>query len=116
MRKTELSDTDLCIAVHEMSRGLIDADLGGGLLKKRIGLAGRGKRAGARTLVATNKSDRWFYLYGFEKNERSNVNAEEIHALQWLAEDLLDRTTTELDRQVALGILQEICDDRKDQG
>ena len=55
MRKTELTDDALCAAVVEMSQGLIDADLGGGVVKKRVGLAGRGKWGGARTLVATNK-------------------------------------------------------------
>ena len=58
MRKTELTDAALCDAVREMSQGLIDADLGGGLVKKRVGVAGRGKRGGARTLVATNKHNR----------------------------------------------------------
>lgn len=57
IRKTDLTDKALCIAVHEMSQGLIDADLGGGVVKKRVGLANRGKRGGARTLVATNKGD-----------------------------------------------------------
>jgi len=59
MRKTELSDEALYSAVIEMTHGLIDADLGGGILKKRVGLSGRGKRGGARTLVATNKGNRW---------------------------------------------------------
>ena len=54
MRKTELSDEALCSAVDEMAQGLIDADLGGGIVKKRVGLSGRGKRGGARTLVATS--------------------------------------------------------------
>jgi hypothetical protein len=58
MRKTELTDAALCKAVEEMASGLIDADLGGGVVKKRVGLAGRGKRSGARTLVATNKDNR----------------------------------------------------------
>ena len=57
MRKTELTDSALCHAVAEMGQGLIDADLGGGVVKKRIGLAGRGKRGGARTLVATNPGE-----------------------------------------------------------
>lgn len=47
MRKTDLSDSALCAAVMEMIQGLVDADLGGGVLKKRVGLAGRGKRGGA---------------------------------------------------------------------
>ena len=57
MRKTELSDELLFAAVTEMAQGLIDADLGGGIVKKRVGLSGRGKRGGART----------FFVYGFEK-------------------------------------------------
>ena len=44
MRKKELTDDALCAAVMEMAQGLIDADLGCGVVKKRIGLAGRGKR------------------------------------------------------------------------
>jgi len=70
VRKTELTDNALCTAVAEMAQGLIDADLGGGIVKKRVGLAGRGKRGGARTLVATSKGNRWFFVYGFEKNDR----------------------------------------------
>ena len=49
MHKTELTDRALCLAVAEMAKGLFDADLGGGVVKKRVGLAGRGKRGGART-------------------------------------------------------------------
>ena len=64
MGKTEITDSSLCAAVLEMTQGLIDADLGGGVVKKRVGLAGRGKRGGARTLLATNKSNRWFFLFG----------------------------------------------------
>jgi hypothetical protein len=44
-----------------MERGLIDANLGGGIIKKRVALPGRGKRGGARTLVATNSANRWFF-------------------------------------------------------
>ena len=57
MRKTELIDSALCDAVAEMAQGLIDADLGGGVVKKRIGLAGCGNRSGARTLGATNRGN-----------------------------------------------------------
>ena len=76
MRKTALTDEALCAAVREMIQGLIDGDLGGGVVKKRVGLAGRGKRGGARTLVATNRGNRWFFVFGFEKNERANISAE----------------------------------------
>lgn len=111
MRKTELSDASLCAALQEMVAGLIDADLGGGVVKKRIGLAGRGKRGGARTLLATNKADRWFFVYGFEKNARATVTSDELEALQTLASDLLARSGRQLDELVADGALQEICND-----
>ena len=93
MRKTELTEQALCAAVAEMAQGLIDADLGGGVVKKRVGLAGRGKRGGVRTLVATNKGSRWFFVLGFEKNDRANIDEDERAALQTLAADLLARTT-----------------------
>jgi len=113
MRKTELTDKALCAAIAEMMLGLIDGDLGGGIIKKRIGLAGRGKRSGARTLVATNKGSRWFFVYGFEKNDRTNISADELAALQGIARELLARTTQQLDGAVVDGSLQEICHDQK---
>ena len=109
MRKTALGDSDLRKAVLEMTAGLIDADLGGGVVKKRIGLAGRGKRGGVRTLVATNKGNRWFFVFGFDKNERANISDEELEGLQAIAADLLARTGPQLDEAVADGALQEIC-------
>jgi len=115
MRKTELTDNALLNAVEEMVKGLIDADLGGGVVKKRIGLAGRGKRGGARTLVATNKGNRWFFVFGFEKNERANIADDELEALQDIAEQLLVRTGRQLDEAVEAGALQEICHDQKNQ-
>lgn len=111
MRKTELTDPALCAAVLEMERGLIDADLGGGVVKKRVALPGRGKIGGARTLVATNKGNRWFFVFGFEKNERPNVTAKELEALQKIAADLLKLTSKDIDAHVEFGELQEICHD-----
>lgn len=114
MRKTELTDSALCAAVAEMAQGLVDADLGGGVVKKRVGLAGRGKRGGARTLVATNKGSRWFFVFGFEKNTRANISDDEREALQDIAQDLLARTGQQLDLAVEDGALEEICHDHED--
>ena len=108
MRKTGLTDRALCSAVAEMAESLIDADLGGGIVKKRVGLAGRGKRGGARTLVATNKGTRWFFLYGFEKSDRANITDDELEALKEIAEQLLARTGKQLDEAVQDGSLEEI--------
>ena len=108
-RKAELADTGLCVAIAEMASGLIDADLGGGIFKKRVGIAGRGKRSGARTLVATNKGARWFFVFGFEKNERATITDAELEVLQDLAADLLSRASLQLEQAVSDGTLLEIC-------
>ncbi len=113
MRKTELTDAALCVAVLEMTDGLIDAELGGGVVKKRIGIAGRGKRGGVRILVATNKGSRWFFVYGFEKNDRANISGDELEALQGIAEELLGLSGRELKQAVEDNALQEICHDTK---
>lgn len=68
MRKSDLTNAALCGAVQEMIDGLVDADLGGGVLKKRVALPGRGKRGSTRTLLASNRGNRWFFLFGYEKN------------------------------------------------
>ncbi|MBC7611052.1 MAG: type II toxin-antitoxin system RelE/ParE family toxin [Polaromonas sp.] len=114
MRKTELTDGALCQAVIEMMQGLIDAELGAGIVKKRIGLAGRGKRGGVRTLIATNKGSRWFFVFGFEKNDRANIADDELEALQGIAAELLLLSGRELDYAVQDASLQEICHDTKD--
>ncbi len=116
MRKTALTNSALCDAVAEMAQGLIDANLGGGIVKKRVGLAGHGKRGGARTLVATNRGNRWFFLYGFEKSDRANITDDELEALKEIAEQLLARAGRQLDEAVQDGSLQEICRESKSQG
>ncbi len=109
MKKTELTDESLCSAVDEMQQGLIDADLGGNLYKKRVGLANRGKRGGARTLLATNLDNRWFFIFGFEKSDKANIsNEEKIIALE-LAAELLMIAEPLLDERIKLKMLEEIC-------
>lgn len=103
-----LTDQALYTAVLEMQGGLIDADLGGGIVKKRIGLAGRGKSAGIRTLVATRRSNRWFFVFGFAKNERVAISATELIALQTIASELLVLTDWEISAAIRQGILEEI--------
>ena len=110
-RKEGLTSSSLCAAVREMAAGLFDADLGGGLLKKRIARPGQGKRGGFRTLVATNKGTRWVFVYGFPKNERSNIDKDEEAALKKLAAHLLALTAQALGQAQDAGELMEVdCD------
>ena len=112
--KQGLTSPSLCAAVREMTEGLYDADLGNGLLKKRIARPGQGKRGGFRTLVATNKGNRWIFLFGFPKNERSNIDKDEEVALKLLAVHLLSLTAQALDQAQHAGELMEVNCDAQD--
>ncbi len=98
-----------------MAAGLYDADLGGGLLKKRIARSGQGKRGGFRTLVATNKGSRWVFVCGFPKNKRSNIDKDEEEALKKLAAHLLALTVSALGQAQDAGELMEVDCDAKNQ-
>jgi hypothetical protein len=103
-----LGDAALAMAVAEMERGLIDAQLGGQVVKKRVAFPGRGKRGSARTVVAFKQGDKAFFIYGFAKNERGNVNEKELQALKLLAKELLGYTATSLDKALRVGELIQI--------
>jgi len=96
-----------------MAAGPIDADLGGSVYKKRVAMPGRGKRGGARTILGSNLGDRWFFIFGFEKNDRATVDARELAALQRIAATLLALDMTLLDHSLAEGELMEICHEEK---
>jgi hypothetical protein len=114
-RKQKLDEAALHEAVREMTAGLFDADLGGHVIKKRVARAGQGKSGGFRTLVATNQGDRWIFMYGFAKNERSNIDKDELDALRRLAQELLGLAPSALHTAVRAGELNEVNDDEKDE-
>jgi hypothetical protein len=108
MRKNKVTQEDLLDATQEMVNGLVDADLGGYVVKKRLALHGRGKSSGARTIVATKFGERWFFLFGFEKNERSNIDSDELKSLQQLALTLLSFEPSQLETAAIAGQLVEL--------
>jgi hypothetical protein len=97
-----------------MTQGLVDANLGGGVTKKRVALPGKGKRGGFRTLVATSLADRWFFLYGFGKNERANITREELRTLQEVAKVLLGLDAQQVATALATGEIVEVCDGKRE--
>jgi hypothetical protein len=103
-----LTDSALLVAVEEIGQGLIDADLGGHVVKKRIGTRGRGKSGSVRTLLAFQLDDKAFFIYGFSKNERSNVSQKELKALKLLATELLGYTNVALEKALKAGELIEV--------
>lgn len=98
--KENLKDDALCRAIREVVDGLLDADLGGGLIKKRVAAEGRGKRGSYRTLIAFRCGDRAVFLYGFGKNERANIDDKEAKVLKLLARQFLAYEKTEI--QIAI--------------
>lgn len=113
MRKTGVPEDALRIAVSEMANGLVEADLGGHLYKKRIRLPGQGKRGGGRVIVASHWRDRWFFLYGFAKNERSDVTDGDLKALRELAVSLLALSDSGIRRAKAEGLISEVMNEQQ---
>ncbi|OAZ90631.1 type II toxin-antitoxin system RelE/ParE family toxin [Halomonas sp. G11] len=109
--KEGLDDADLLAAVDEMERGLIDADLGGHVVKKRVAIGGRGKRGGGRTLLAYKVDNKAFFVYGFAKNARANISANELKALKYLARELLGYSDKAIDEAIMHGALIEVEND-----
>lgn len=110
-RKERLSDATLCKAIGSIEAGLIDADLGGGLVKQRLPRAGQGKSGGYRTVIAFRRGDRAVFLYGFGKNERSNIDADELDEFKQLARAFLGLTAQQIAKLIAEEELMEVKDD-----
>jgi hypothetical protein len=107
-RKAEISDSDLCDAVFAANRGLIDADLGGGIIKQRIARRGSGKSGSYRTLVVFRVLERAIFIHGFAKNDLENIRPDELSALKKLAIDLIGYKQEDLDRSIKSGTLSEV--------
>ena len=107
-RKERISDQSLIEAIERAERGIVDADLGGGLIKQRVARAGQGRSGGFRMLIGYRVKDRAVFLYGFAKNERDNIDPEELLELRELAEDWLTARPEGIARSLRDGALQEV--------
>ena len=99
-RRENIPHASLCEAIARAERGLIDADLGGGLIKQRVARAGKGRSGGYRTILAYRRSGRAIFVFGFAKSGLENIRPENLKTLQdiaaiWLPAD---------ERRVALGL------------
>src|SRR5438477_8243947 len=88
-KKAGIGDELLCEAIRNAERGLIAADLGGGVIEQRIARPGQGKSGGFRTLIVFRAGARAFFVHGFAKNEKDNIGKDELVALKKLASELL---------------------------
>ena len=103
-RKERLDDDRIREAIRRAERGLIDADLGGGLIKQRVARSGGGRSGGYRTVIAYRTGHRSVFLYGFAKSARENVDDRELDDLRKLAKVYLGLN----EEQVALALREEV--------
>jgi hypothetical protein len=115
-RKEDLADGALLDTIQRAERGLIDAPLGGGLIKQRAARRGQGRSGGYRVIAAYRAGARAVFLYGFAKNEKDNIATDELAALRQIADDLLHAGDDELEQMVADDRLTELSSDEENQG
>jgi hypothetical protein len=87
---------------------LVDARLGGFLLKKRVAKSGRGKSGGLRTIIAYRQGARLIFLFGFAKRDRANLEDDEKKALHKLADIYMAQAEKQLDELVKKKVLIEV--------
>jgi hypothetical protein len=91
-RREKITDTMLCAALENARKGLIDAELGGQVIKLRVARKGQGKSGGYRAMIAFRSGKRAVFLYGFAKSERANIRSDQLaelklYAQRWLGLD-----------------------------
>lgn len=88
-------------------------NLGGGLIKKRVARSGQGKRGGYRVLLAFKDSDRSIFIFGFSKNDRENLDAEEKELYKKIAKMYLGVPMKKLEKLCNEGQLVEVHHEKK---
>ena len=112
-KQERITDKSLRDAVDRAEKGLIDADLGGGLMKQRVARPGEGKSGGYRVFIAYREQDRAVFLYGFPKNERENIDPDELKELRILGRGWLNASPEKIAEAIKDGGLTEIKSDNK---
>ena len=113
-RSERISDVSLCDAVRRAERGLIDADLGGAVIKQRVARPGQGRSGGYRVLVAYRAKGRCVFLFGFAKRDRGNVDDDELMTLRDIAKAWLVADPNALAGALNKGLIEEVeYDDEK---
>jgi hypothetical protein len=107
-RRQRISDASLCEAIRRAERGLVDAELGGGVIKQRVARPGRGRSGGYRVLIAYQAKRRSVFLFGFAKSERGNVEDDELATLRDIAKGWFAADAKALAHAAADGLIQEV--------
>ena len=108
-RREAIRDADLAEAIDRAERGLVDADLGHGLIKQRIARPGAGRRGGFRTIIAYRQGARAIFIFGFPKSARDNITAADLRDLAATGVLMLGLTAEHVDDLIANGELYEVA-------
>lgn len=109
-----ISHATLVAAIDQANRGLIDADLGGGLIKQRVAREGGGKSGGYRTLVFFRHEECAVFAFGFAKSDKANLNAVELQTYKQAAKIILALSPAQIETEVEAGRLLEVIHDAQD--
>ncbi|MBV6273435.1 type II toxin-antitoxin system RelE/ParE family toxin [Alcaligenaceae bacterium CGII-47] len=109
-RKQGITNKALLEAITRAERGLIDADLGGGVIKQRVARPGQGKSGGFRTIILYRTAERAFFVYGFSKNDRDNIDDNEEAAFKKAAGYVLGLSDTHLAELIDQNQFTEVHD------
>ena len=107
-RKERLGDRELREAIARAERGIVDADLGGHVIKQRVARPGQGRSGAYRTVIAYRSQIRAVFLFGFAKNDLDNVDDDELRVLRKAAAEMLGWSDDAVTAMVALGNWTEI--------
>ena len=107
-KREKISDDALCKAVSEAEKGIVAADLGGQVIKQRVARPGQGKSGGYRTIVIFQQNDKSFFVYGFAKSDRANIDKAELEAFRQAAVHLLALDEEQLDKLLKNDALTEV--------
>lgn len=97
VKSQEINPSALLQARQEIENGLIDAQIGKYLIKKRIGTLHKGKSGGYRVIIAYKSNKRMIFIYGFAKNDTGNINQNQKNALEKLASEYMQLSDFEVD-------------------
>ena len=107
-RQEGIEDFQLVEAVVRATIGLIDADLGAGVIKQRISRQGAGKSGGFRTIIFFKARNRAIFMFGFAKKAKKNLTREELLEMKRASREMLQLSQDQIDHLVRLKKLQEI--------
>ena len=110
-RKENISAKMLWDAVTRAEKDLIDADLGGGVIKQRIARPGESKSKGFRSIVLYRKGDKAFFVFGFPKSGLDNIRVNEEEQFKKAAKLVLALSDDRINQLIENGQFEEVIKD-----